>query len=40
MILKLGFNDNFEDAKWIHENKKTIAKNIADSILEYYGYIK
>jgi N-acetylmuramoyl-L-alanine amidase len=40
MIVKLGYHDNLEDANWIHESKDSIATKIAQSILDYYGYIK
>ena len=40
LIVKLGYHDNLDDAKWIHESKNEIANNIANSILNYYGYIK
>ena len=35
--LSLGYHDNEIDAKWIMENKEKIGKNIASSVLGYYG---
>lgn len=35
--LSLGYHDNEMDAKWIMENKEKIGKNIASSVLGYYG---
>ena len=35
--LSLGYHDNEMDAKWIMENKEKIGKNIASSVLSYYG---
>ena len=35
--LSLGYHDNEIDAKWIMENKEKIGKNIASSVLSYYG---
>ena len=35
--LSLGYHDNEVDAKWIMENKEKIGKNIASSVLSYYG---
>ena len=35
--LSFGYHDNEIDAKWIMENKEKIGKNIASSVLGYYG---
>jgi N-acetylmuramoyl-L-alanine amidase len=35
-LIEIAYHDNYKDAKWIVDNIDTIAKNIGDSILEYY----
>lgn len=35
VVIKFGYHDNGEEAKWIRNNIETIGKNIAHSILEY-----
>ena len=37
IMISLGYHDNSDDANWIVSNRETIAKNIAKSIVEYYG---
>jgi N-acetylmuramoyl-L-alanine amidase len=35
-LIEIAYHDNYNDAKWIADNLNEIAKNIGDSILEYY----
>ena len=36
-FLEIGYHDNVDDAKWITQNIPTIARNIAQSLTEYFG---
>ncbi len=37
VFLELGYHDNEEDANWVKNNIETIARNLAQSIVEYFG---
>jgi len=36
-LIEVAYHDNYEDAKWIVENRESIGNNIAQSILSYYN---
>lgn len=36
-LIEIAYHDNFEDAKWMVENREEIGNNIAQSILSYYN---
>lgn len=36
ILLEIAYHDNLEDANWIINNRKQIAKNISQSIIDYY----
>ncbi len=36
-LIEIAYHDNEEDARWIVENRETIGKNIASSIINYYN---
>lgn len=36
-LIEIAYHDNYEDAKWIVENRESIGNNIAQSILSYYN---
>ncbi len=36
-FLEIGYHDNVDDAQWITKNIPTIARNIAQSLTEYFG---
>ncbi len=35
-LIEIAYHDDYNDAKWIVDNKEEIAKNIGDSILNFY----
>ncbi len=35
-LIEIAYHDNYNDAKWIVDHLEEIARNIGDSILEYY----
>ncbi|HWP50071.1 MAG TPA: N-acetylmuramoyl-L-alanine amidase, partial [Clostridia bacterium] len=37
LFLEIGYHDNTDDANWVTENIETIAKNIAQTLSEYFG---
>ncbi|MCR5483636.1 MAG: chitobiase/beta-hexosaminidase C-terminal domain-containing protein [Bacilli bacterium] len=37
IMISLGYHDDKDDANWIVSNRESIAKNIAKSIVQYYG---
>lgn len=36
-LIEIAYHDNYDDARWILENKEKIGKNIAQSILLFYN---
>lgn len=36
-LIEIAYHDNYNDAKWIIDNRDIIAKNIGDSILSFYN---
>ena len=37
VLCELGYHDNYADEAWIKSNLENIAKNIADSLCDYFG---
>ena len=35
-LIEIAYHDDYNDAKWIVQNKEEIAKNLANSILDFY----
>lgn len=36
VLLELGYHDNISDARWVEENTDTIARNLVQSLTEYF----
>ena len=37
VLCELGYHDNIEDERWIRENINSIAKNLVQSLCDYFG---
>ncbi|MDD3393376.1 MAG: N-acetylmuramoyl-L-alanine amidase [Anaerotignum sp.] len=37
VLIKLGYNDNFDDAAWIKDNVRFVAKALSRSLAEYFA---
>ena len=37
VLLELGYHDNYDDARWVEDNRDAIARNLVLSLTEYFG---
>ena len=37
VLLEIGYHDNISDARWVEDNTETIARNLVQSLTEYFG---
>lgn len=37
VLLELGYHDNISDARWVEENTDAIARNLVQSLTDYFG---
>ena len=37
VLLELGYHDNYEDARWVEQNRTEIAQNLVMSVTEYFA---
>ncbi len=37
VLIKLGYNDNFDDAAWIKDNVRSVAKALSRALAEYFA---